>query len=326
MTNTSSGSSYSVAKRRSDDPKISVVICTWNRAAMLERALKSLSEMDAEATDWELIIVDNNCTDETSHLLSTFAERLPLQVVNEPRPGLAVARNRGLQAASGDWVILTDDDVRVSRNWISAYANAFEKWPEAAYFGGPITPEFESTPPPWVEQCGPLVDGLLVKLDFGPSERILEHSELPWGPSMAVKASVLKRHGFDERFGLVGSEAVRGEETFVLRAIRDEGHQGVWVPGAAVDHWIPNSRLTEESVQEYYHGAGRAIVRGYDFNNQKLGFKYRLAAQFGPVVGNTLSWIGELLTRQPAMRTRIRTAVCEGIRDELAAMNQKASH
>ena len=76
---------------------ISICICTYNRSVSLERTLHSLTEqkrVDLDAT--EVLVVDNNCTDQTANVVEAFQERLPIRRVKESRQGLAHARNRGV--------------------------------------------------------------------------------------------------------------------------------------------------------------------------------------------------------------------------------------
>ena len=72
---------------------VSVVVCTWNRAALLAKGLEAIAALDVPAgCEWELVVVDNACTDDTPAVLERFAERLPLRRVSEPRLGLSRAQ------------------------------------------------------------------------------------------------------------------------------------------------------------------------------------------------------------------------------------------
>src|SRR5947207_1258016 len=120
---------------------ITVAICTFNRAESLRRTLDSLVGMRLpEKLDWEVVVVNNNCTDSTDEVISVFAERLPIRRTFEPQQGHTMARNRAVKEARGEYIVWTDDDVIVAREWLAAYAEAFHQWPEAAVFGGPIIP------------------------------------------------------------------------------------------------------------------------------------------------------------------------------------------
>ena len=119
--------------------RITVAICTWNRSPSLRQTLDGFTGIAAPAaTKWELLVVNNNCTDGTDEVIRAFEDRLPVRRAFEPRPGLSHARNRAIAEATGDYILWTDDDVTVCRDWLVAYADAFRRWPDAALFGGPI--------------------------------------------------------------------------------------------------------------------------------------------------------------------------------------------
>ena len=109
-----------------------------------------------ELVHWLVQIVQNNDTDITAILrhyqidmsalakdMTTALDRLPLTIVREARQGLSHARNAAVQQCSGEYILWTDDDVRVDRGWLSAYVRAIDAFPQASLFGGPITPRFE---------------------------------------------------------------------------------------------------------------------------------------------------------------------------------------
>ena len=130
---------------------VTVAICTLNRAASLRRTLDSLAAMQQpDGIDWELLVVNNGCTDDTDLVIRSFADRLPLRREFEAQQGHSRALNRAVGTANGDYVVWTDDDVVVDRAWLAAYAEAFRRWPEAAVFGGPIVPRYHAPVPPWV--------------------------------------------------------------------------------------------------------------------------------------------------------------------------------
>jgi len=127
---------------------LSVVICTWNNCNRLAITLNSLSHcVIPQALKWELVLVNNNCTDETDQVAQQFTDKLPLVYIHEPQQGLSRARNAGLKAASGDLILFTDDDVKPSPNWIKIYWSAYQERPRGFYFGGPIESEFEGFAP-----------------------------------------------------------------------------------------------------------------------------------------------------------------------------------
>lgn len=239
--------------------RITVAICTYNRCALLERTLSSLARAAVpDRVDWEVLVVDNRCTDRTPAVVRHFRDALPVRRLEEPRPGLSHARNRAVAAASGDYVVWTDDDVRVDPGWIVSYAEAFERWPEAGFFGGPIRPHFEGEPPRWLTDGWEEVRGAYPVRELGDEPfAITRRARLPYGANFAVPAEIQARHRFDPRLGRSGTDLVGGEETELLGSLLDEDRTGRWVPGAGLDHRISARQQTIAYLRRYYRDFGR---------------------------------------------------------------------
>src|SRR5262245_36357876 len=104
------------------DFSVTVAICTWNRAAVLRRTLDSfMSRVPPRDAPWRLLVVNNNCTDNTEDVVREFSNRLPIVSVFEPAPGLSNARNCALREANSHYLVFTDDDVLVSPGWLAAF-------------------------------------------------------------------------------------------------------------------------------------------------------------------------------------------------------------
>ena len=90
--------------------------------------------------NWEVLVVDNNCTDETHEVVKSCEKSLPIRELFEARPGKSNALNKAIRGVKGAYILWTDDDTRVDGGWVAAYCRAFERWPGAAVFGGAIDP------------------------------------------------------------------------------------------------------------------------------------------------------------------------------------------
>ena len=162
---------------------ITVAICTFNRAESLRRTLDSVAAMRVPSeVAWEVLIVNNNSTDHTDDVISAYIGRLPVRREFEPRPGKCNALNRAIDVAKGEYILWTDDDVVVDTGWLVAYVEAFRRWPEAAVFGGRITPRYEAPAEKWVIESEAVLVGPYAIRDFG--ERVLplsaEDENLPF--------------------------------------------------------------------------------------------------------------------------------------------------
>lgn len=234
-----------------------VAICTWNRARSLEQTLERLTELSIpEGVTWDVLVVENNCTDDTGAAAARFGGRLPLRVVSEPRPGKSWALNRVADEATGEWILHTDDDVLVDPGWLAAYAAAASRHPDAAVCGGPIEPWFDRTPPVWLEAGLSAIGSAFAVLDPGPVERPIERIAVPFGANLAIRADVQRRFRYDTDLGPRPGSELRGEETTLVRRLLEAGLTGWWVPGARVRHVIPIDRQSLEYVAAYFRGQG----------------------------------------------------------------------
>jgi glycosyltransferase involved in cell wall biosynthesis len=236
-----------------DLPMITVGIPTFNRASSLRQTLSSLRDMAVpDDLAWELVVVNNNCTDETDRVLEEFAGFIPLRSEFEPRQGHCHARNRVLEAARGDYIVWTDDDVIVDRDWLAAYARAFRRWPEVAVFGGFIRPRYEEPVASWIIKNETLLCGPLVIRDLGDKPVLLSVQErrFPYGANMAVRAREQRMFRYNPELG-PGPRGRLGEEVDVVERILRSGATGYWIPDARVEHCIGRNRQTIRFVARY---------------------------------------------------------------------------
>jgi glycosyltransferase involved in cell wall biosynthesis len=238
-------------------PRLTVAICTWNRSALLQQTLERMTQLaDPPGGPWELLVINNNSTDETEAVVSRFASRLPLRSVLESTPGLSHARNRAVAEARGEYLLFTDDDVLVDPGWLIAYDAAFRADPVASQFGGPVDPWFEGTPPKWLADAFPQVAAAYAAIDHGAAPIALDDDHLVFGANIAARTSDLRRYRFDPRLGRTGNNMLSGEETTLFSAMRRDGLTGRWVPTARVRHFIPRERQTLGYLRRWHVGVG----------------------------------------------------------------------
>ena len=122
----------------SDNPELSIVICTRNRASQLQGALDSLLAMKTTRR-WEAILVDNASTDNTAAVIRQAADgERRIRYVREERIGLGAARDRGWREARSALIALTDDDCYVAEDFVDAVVDAFKGRPDVGVIGGRI--------------------------------------------------------------------------------------------------------------------------------------------------------------------------------------------
>lgn len=258
----------------------SVVICTRNQCAKLANVLDSIvATAKPDGLDWELLIVDNGSSDDTEATIARFADRLPIERVWEPAAGLSNARNAGVARAQGRHIIWTDDDVLVTDHWLTAFLDAFERHPDAAVFAGRVTPVLLPPTPAWFERARPDLHYLLAARDFGPVTLPLSVAgdRLPFGASFAVRTAEQKQFAYDPDLGVAPGRRRGGEETAVVTAILNAGHDGWWVPGGEVEHLIGSDRQTTAYIDQFYAAMGESWARSSGLRRAPLATRAKVA-------------------------------------------------
>ncbi len=299
-------------------PWLSVCICTARRAPELEKTLAALACADAPRAAWELLVVDNHPGDRaTQAVLEASPGKLPLRVLQEPRPGLSHARNRAVASARGEILLFTDDDVSVDPGWLRVYDAATRAHPATTVFGGPIRPSFEGAHPAWTRAVERHTPTAYAWID-PPGEVLVaaegEDAIVPFGANFAVRASVLPEAPFDPALGRrPGALLVGGEETHLLRRMLHGGRRGLWLRDAPVTHRIDRERMTTAYQKRYWHGIGyeqgllHEVAAGQDAAAELAHLSARLAAARWR--WRLRGWWRSEDARLPAMR---RLARCEG--------------
>ena len=246
-------------------PFLSVVICTRDRAASLERTLESLvAAAQRMARPWELVVVDNGSSDETPQVIASFADRLPVRGVREDAAGLSNARNAGVKQAQGEYIVWTDDDVVVDPGWLEGWAGGIEQAQDCAVFGGRALPVFEEPVQDWFVSNERHLQSLLAVRDSREWTEV-DVNHVPFGLNFAVRAVEQRAHPYDPELGVGPGRRLGGEEVAVIRAILREGGRGRWVWDALVRHMIPASRQSAAYIRRFY----KAIGYGYPIGGKR---------------------------------------------------------
>jgi glycosyltransferase involved in cell wall biosynthesis len=225
--------------------RASIVVSTRNRAELLEGSLDSLLAAQP-SVDCELIVVDNASTDQTASVVAACRERAagPIRVeyLVEDRLGLSHARNRGIAAARGDYLLFTDDDVVVEPGWVDALCAEFSEEAVVAV-AGRVLPDWPSPPPRWLDWPHA---GVLALTNFGDAPRDLTGDEVPLGANMAIRAAALSGSAgpFDTRLGHQGGTYFAYEEHSLFLELREAGGRFAYRPDAVVRHRIRPERMT----------------------------------------------------------------------------------
>lgn len=248
---------------------VTILIATFNRHRVLSDTLDTIAAMHVDpAIAWEVVVVDNNSSDQTRAVVEGRAAAFPapLRWIFERRQGKAHALTTGIAASRGAVLAFTDDDVRIPPTWLEAAVRPLLARPDVDYTGGPVRPLWEAQPPGWTDGNPGILWGPLALLDYGGTEFIFEERQrIPLGVNMAVRRSLIDRvggfHPFLERSG--ASLMGQGQAEFFFRT-RRAGARGLYVPSMMLWHIVPASRLTLAYYQRWWYWKGVARARMSD--------------------------------------------------------------
>jgi len=242
------------------DTKVSIVICTYNRALLLDKLLQSLVHQEFEG-EHEIIIVDNNSTDETKVVAEKWmplaGPKCPIQYMFVAKQGLSYAKNVGVDAADGDVVAFIDDDAIAEKKWLQRIIDNFAD-PETVSLGGKVIPAWSEPPPDWLltPELWPAIGGS----NYGEVHRIMTGKMCPLGGNMAIRRSWCQAiGGFNPQFGKVGRNMVSFEEVEFADRLRRRGGKMVYDPQMIIYHYVPKERMTKDYVARRRYWDGRSF-------------------------------------------------------------------
>lgn len=252
--------------------RISIIICTYNRAAQLRETLAAINDLAVDAFDVEAVVVDNNSTDLTTVAVFEAAgrARFPIRYVREPHQGKSFALNRGLDAATGDVLALTDDDVWPRRDWLLRIAAAFRTHPIVFAFGK-VLPRWEDDRRARVlDSLAQDVWGPLALVDYGDRPVLYEPEipglRLPIGANLAIRRdTVVAIGGWRTDLGKVDNSLVSGEDHEIFCRLREHGHfHGIYDPQNVVRHFVPSARTRRRYFWQWFYWNGKTAARMAD--------------------------------------------------------------
>lgn len=312
--------------------QFSVVICTYNRSHNLPGCIERLARQEGvDGLDWEVVVVDNNSTDDTEAVVERLAAEAPIAIryVFEGEQGLNYARNRGVAESEGGYFCFVDDDILVGPGWLAALHAALEQ-NDADAVGGRIHLDESLVLPPWIR---PDMYGFLGHQDYGDEPFQMDGKErYPFGGNMAFNRRVVDRIGhFNPKLGRKGAGQKRGElfkgaETDYFHRLAKAGGRIYYEPKAVVYHQILPFQITKRYFRTIHSNAGyqKAFTDQTDYPRTLGGIPLFLFPQFARGVGRYAS---QLARNGPdwAFRQRMTVGYLLGMMRGYAARKQNIS-
>jgi glycosyltransferase involved in cell wall biosynthesis len=238
-------------------PKVSLIICSYNRARFIEPALKSV--LDQNYDDYEVIFVENNSPDNTleiCHNFQKFHPDFPLKVFTELNQGHSFARNRGIRESSGEIISFIDDDVILQNNFLKNVCEFFDTRPALKAAGGKIIPKFEAGRPIWLSSY---LEPLFACMDLGNIPKRFKGRKYPFGANMAFRASIFEQIGFfNTDLGRKGTSLMGADEKDVFQRIKATGEEIWYMPSVSLLHIMPADRGEVDYIRRQAIAVGQS--------------------------------------------------------------------
>ncbi|MEG4274314.1 MULTISPECIES: glycosyltransferase [unclassified Microcoleus] len=243
-------------------PPIDLVICTYNNAPLLDKALSAISQQIVSPNlEWRVLVVDNNCTDNTQKIIEKYrvTGQIPqLSTVSETQQGLTYARHCGVKNTTADWIAFVDDDCFLAENWVEQAVRFAAAHPDCGAFGGRVILDWETLPAKYV-------------LNYGYSFAQQEHGTEPEkksclvGAGLVLNRAALAHTGWIDKPLLqdrIGTKLISGGDVEIALRIYGAGYDLWYTPDCKLRHFIPARRTSQKYLIDINYGLGTSQVLG----------------------------------------------------------------
>jgi glycosyltransferase involved in cell wall biosynthesis len=253
--------------------EVTLLACTFNRSADLREMLETAVAQETDGTfQYEVVVVDNNSSDDTRAVVEEFAARKGpvVRYVFEGRQGKSHALNTGLAAARGGIYTIVDDDFILPRDWVRKIVEAFRAHPDASFVSGKVLPLWQGSVPSWM---GPQHWSAIALADYGDEPFYADETRQVCLLACSFRrADVEAAGGYRSELG-VSKDLIGGvEDLEILQRLWKRGRRGIYVPHISFQHKVPASRATKRYHRRWHVGHGRhyARLRDAEFERSRV--------------------------------------------------------
>jgi glycosyltransferase involved in cell wall biosynthesis len=224
-------------------PYVSIIIPTYNRAKMLPITLDSFIAQDYPRDRFEIIVANNNSTDDTQQVLDSYcSKQSQFKSILESRQGVHYARNSAARTAHGEILYFTDDDMIADKHLLAELVKVFDLDPMIASATGKIIGKFDVPPPEWVTRH--LINYYLSLTELErPEEVIVSPDDLVFSCHQAIRREPFFQSGGFNPENTAGVWIGDGETGLGIK-LKQAGYKFAYTPKSVIYHMIPQSRTT----------------------------------------------------------------------------------
>jgi glycosyltransferase involved in cell wall biosynthesis len=234
---------------------VSIIIPTFNRCEIIGNTIESCFTQNYPKDKYEIIIADNNSSDNTKKVVTELQSRspVPLKYIFEPRQGAHHARNTAAKESAGELLYYTDDDMIADENLLTNMTKVFDFDYNVGVVGGRVLPKWEFDPPDWLLKY--FEDGTLSLINK-PEKLIIANFDIGIYSchQMIRKVILFECGGFNPD---IAKETLIGNgETGLNIKILNKGYSFGYTSDAVSYHAIPRSRMTQKYINSRYGNQG----------------------------------------------------------------------
>lgn len=260
-------------------PFFSVIIPTYNRAALLSDCLSSLTNSTYPRDQFEVIIVDDGGTESLEPVVTRFQQRLSIKLVTQPNQGPAAARNTGARIAAGNYFAFTDDDCEPASDWLDRLAYRI-RISEPRIVGGKTINKLVTNPYSVTSQ-------LIVDVVYAHYNETADNALFFASNNFAVPAAQFHAlGGFESSF-------ICSEDRELCDRWLHNGFRMTYEPNAIVYH---GHRLSLGKFCRQHFGYGRGAYRYHSLRARRGSGQFSVERRF---YGNLLRLLGKDIYHQP---------------------------
>lgn len=276
--------------------RFSFITCTYNRDKYIGQTLQSVCDQKYPDNNYEIIVIDNNSTDNTASICEEFRAEYPnknFRYFKEMNQGLSFALNRGIKEAQGEYLIFVDDDETIIPEHLERVDNHLKIYPEAVLCGTPVIPVYEIPEPKWMSRFTQrLIGGYF---DQGKEVKILEAKNYPGTGHTIIKKELYERYGnYNTELGRKGTSLIGAEDKDMFNRLKNNNIVCYYLPDIPIYHHIPPNKMTDEFFHKLTYSIGKSerirtkAVSEKEFRNRLLSEGIKWGASVVLFAGYTL--------------------------------------
>ena len=240
--------------------KFSFITCTYNRDKYLGRTIESVCEQTFDPDNYEIIIIDNNSTDNTSKVCEEFQRKYTDKKIlyfKELNQGLSSALNRGIKEAKGEFLVFVDDDETITKEHLQRLDNYLKEYPDAVLAASKVIPQYEKQQPKWMSKfTARLIGGY-----FNPGDQVkkLNKTSYPGTGHTIIKKELYHKYGYyNTELGRTGNSLLGAEDKDMFFRLIKNNIECYYFPDIPIYHHIPEYKLTDEFFNKLTYSIGKS--------------------------------------------------------------------